>query len=133
MNRREFVTFGSFAAVQVPLGARAEQMSPPSSYSQFTVSIPHHLPKPEAIRRLKSGLGALQHEYSWLFTIQEQTWSAYHLVFRAIVMGQGADGTIDVGNNSVYLNVGLPFLFAILARAAEPLIVKQGAALLERN
>ena len=48
-------------------------------------------------------------------------------------MGQTADGTIDVANSSVYLSVALPFLLALLAQAAEPLIVKQGAALLERK
>ena len=133
MNRREFIAIGSFAAVQIPRSARAEQASPASSYSQFTVSIPHHVARPEALRRLKSGLAALQREYGWLFTIQEQTWTGYHLVFRASVMGQGAEGTIDVGNSAVYLNVGLPFLFAILAKAAEPLIIKQGTALLERK
>jgi hypothetical protein len=33
----------------------------------------------------------------------------------------------------VYLKVVLPWLLAVLARAAEPLIVKQGTALLERK
>jgi hypothetical protein len=133
MNRREFVTIGSFAVVQVPLTARAQQASPTSSYNQFAVSIPHHLARPEALRRLKSGLASLQRDYSYLFTIQDEKWSGYHLAFRASVMGQTADGTIDVAINSVYLSVALPFLLALLARAAEPLIAKQGTALLERK
>jgi hypothetical protein len=133
MNRREFISIGSFAAALIPLPARAEQATPASSYNQFAVSIPHHLPKPEAQRRLNSGLASLQREYSWLFTIQDEKWSGYHLVFRANVMGRPADGTIDVGNNAVYLSVALPWLFAVLARAAEPLIVRQGTAMLERK
>ncbi len=85
------------------------------------------------MRRLKSGLASLQREYRYPFAIQEEKWSGYHLAFRASVMGQGANGSIDVGNNSVALTVALPWLLAILARAAAPLIVKQGAAMLERK
>ena len=133
MNRREFFTVGSLAAAQIATAARAEQAGSASSYNQFAVSIPHHLAKPEALRRLKAGLIALQREYSYLFTVQDEKWSGYHLAFRASVMGQRADGIIDVGNSSVYLNVALPWLFAILARAAEPLIVKAGTAMLERK
>jgi Putative polyhydroxyalkanoic acid system protein (PHA_gran_rgn) len=132
MNRRVFVTIGSFAAV-VPTAARAQQAAPPSSMSQFAVAIPHHLPRPEALRRLKSGLASLQREYGYLFAIQDEKWSGYHLAFRASVMGQPADGTIDVTTSSVYLAVVLPWLFAVMARAAEPLIVREGTAMLERK
>jgi hypothetical protein len=133
MNRRMFLAISGFAAVQMPLTARAQQAAPPSSTSQFAVSIPHHLARPEALRRLKSGLASLQHQYSYLFTIQDEKWSGYHLAFRASVMGQPADGTIDVTAGSVYLAVVLPWLFAIMARAAEPLIVREGTAMLERK
>ncbi len=133
MNRREFISIGGSAAVLIPHATQAEQASSASSYNQFAVSIPHHLPKPEAVRRLNSGLASLQREYSWLFTIQDEKWSGYRLIFRASVMGQPADGMIDVGNSAVYLNVALPWLFAVLARAAEPLIVREGTAMLERK
>ena len=133
MNRREFIAIGSLATAAIPVAARAEQARSASSYNQFAVSIPHHLARPEALRRLKAGLASLQREYSYLFSIQDEKWSGYHLAFRASVMGQPANGTIDVASGYVYLAVVLPWLLAILARAAEPLIVKQGAALLERQ
>ena len=101
MNRRKFVSIGGFAAVLIPVAAQAEQAAPTSANNQFAVSIPHHLAKPEAMRRLNSGLASLQREYSWLFAIQDEKWSGYHLVFRANVMGQPADGTIDVGKSAV--------------------------------
>ena len=76
---------------------------------------------------LKAGLATLQREYSYLFTIREtKKWNGYHLTFYAGVLGQPADGTIDVAS-------GLPWLLAILARAAEPLIVKEGTAMLQRK
>ena len=49
------------------------------------------------------------------------------------LQGQPADGTIDVTAGSVYLTVVLPWLFAVMARAAEPLIVREGTAMLERK
>jgi hypothetical protein len=61
MNRRVFLTIGSFAAV-VPTAARAQQAAPPSSVSQFAVSIPHHIARPEAFRRFYSRLASLQRE-----------------------------------------------------------------------
>jgi hypothetical protein len=77
------------------------------------------------LRRLKVGLATLQREYSYLFTIQDEKWNGYHLTFRAGALGQPADGTIDVASGYVYLTVTLSWLLVILARAAEPLIVKQ--------
>ena len=133
MKRRELITLLTAAAAPRPLPAWAEARESAPSYNQFAVSIPHHLARAEALRRLKTGLASLQREYSYLFTIQDEKWSGYHLAFRASVMGQPADGTIDVASGYVYLKVVLPWLLVVLARAAEPLIVKQGAALLERK
>jgi hypothetical protein len=132
MNRRKFITIASCCAA-LATAARAEPAGSAPSANQFAVSIPHHLPRPEALRRLKAGLAALQRDYAYLFTIQEEKWSAYHLVFRASVMGQPADGTIDVTTGAVSLVVALPWLFVILARAAQPLIVKEGGRILDRK
>jgi hypothetical protein len=45
-----------------------------------------------------------------------QGWTGYHVQFRASVLGQMADGSIDVTDRHVLLT---------LAWAAEPLIVKE--------
>ena len=99
----------------------------------LVVTIPHRLGKDEAVRRLKSGLGNARTNFAHLFTIQEETWTGDHLAFRVSALGQTVSGGIDVLDDQVTLQVVLPWLLAILARAAEPLIVKQGAALLERQ
>ncbi|MFY9696276.1 MAG: polyhydroxyalkanoic acid synthase, partial [Xanthobacteraceae bacterium] len=61
----------------------------------LVVSIPHHLGKDEAVRRLKSGLGSVRTSYGHLFNVQEETWSDNRLQFRVSALGQAASGTID--------------------------------------
>ncbi len=79
--------------------------------NRLFVSVPHHLSKRGAFRRL----------------------NCYHLQFRASVLGQATTGSMNVTSRSVRLNVFLPWLLANLARAAEPLIVKEGTLMLERK
>jgi Putative polyhydroxyalkanoic acid system protein (PHA_gran_rgn) len=133
MSRREFIALFGVTAAAWPIAAWAEQPGPASIGNRLFVSIPHHLSKREALRRLKSGLATLQRQYSYLFTIQEESWTGYHLQFRASVLGQAADGSIDITSRYVYLSVFLPWLLATLAHAAEPLIVKEGTLMLERK
>jgi hypothetical protein len=133
MTRREFIRAAGVIAALIPAMALAQQPAQASNYNQLVIAIPHHLAKPEALRRLKSGLAALQRDYSYLFTIQDEKWTGYHLVFRASVLGQPADGTIDVASGAVHLSVVLPWMLATLAHAAEPLIVREGTAMLERK
>ena len=45
------------------------------------VSIPHHLGREEAVRRIKSGLAAARSNYSALLNIREETWDGDSLVF----------------------------------------------------
>jgi len=97
----------------------------------LVISVPHHLSRREALRRLKSGLAAIERDYAFIFTVQEQTWIDYHLQFRISVLGQAACGSIDVTNHQVHLEAFLPWLLAQLAEAAEPIIRRQGALMLE--
>ena len=53
MKRREFIAL--LTAITCPIAARAEQPNPASSYNRLFVSVPHHLSKREAFRRLNCG------------------------------------------------------------------------------
>ncbi|MGH6670912.1 MAG: polyhydroxyalkanoic acid system family protein [Xanthobacteraceae bacterium] len=97
------------------------------------VSIPHRLGKDEAARRVKAGLDGARSHFSHLFTIQEETWSGDHLDFRVSALGQAISGTIDVLDDSVNLQVVLPWLLAKLAEAIQPLIRKEGTLMLDKK
>jgi hypothetical protein len=97
------------------------------------VSIPHQLGKAEATRRLKTDLGSAGANFSHLFSIHEQTWTGDHLQFRVTALGQAVNGSIDVAEDFVRLEVFLPWLLATLAEALQPLIRKEGILLLEKK
>jgi hypothetical protein len=99
----------------------------------FIVSIPHHLGKDEAVRRLKSGLGSVRTNYAQLVAIQEETWSGDRLQFRITALGQGASGSIDVADDHVRLEVVLPWLLAKLAEKIQPFVRKEGTLMLEKK
>lgn len=99
----------------------------------LVVSIPHRLGKEEAVRRLKSGLAGARTHFAHLFTVQQETWTGDHLEFRVSALGQSASGTIDVLEDSVCLQVVLPWLLAKVAEVIQPLIRKEGALMLEKK
>jgi Putative polyhydroxyalkanoic acid system protein (PHA_gran_rgn) len=99
----------------------------------FVISIPHRLGKDEAIRRLKSGLGNVRTSYSHLFSVQEEVWTDDRLQFRVAALGQTANGTIEVTQDYVNLEVFLPWLLAQLAEMIQPLVRKEGMQLLEKK
>ena len=99
----------------------------------LVVSIPHRLGKDEAIRRLKTGLAQIQTKYSQLFAVSEETWDRDRLQFRISALGQTVSGTIDVAEDSVRLEILLPWLLGKLAETLQPLIRREGTLLLEKK
>jgi hypothetical protein len=108
--------------------ARERTMSRP-----LVVMIPHHLGKPEAIRRLKSGLAGVRENLPRLVAVQEEVWTDGLLQFRVGALGQVARGTIDVQDDHVRLEVMLPWLLALLADKIQPAIRAQGTLMLEKK
>jgi hypothetical protein len=99
----------------------------------IVVSIPHHLGKDEAVRRLKSGIAGVRTNYSHLFDIQEENWTGDQMAFRVSALAQTIGGTIDVADDHVTLQVFLPWLLAKLAEAIQPLIRREGTLMLEKK
>ncbi|MGC1358998.1 MAG: polyhydroxyalkanoic acid system family protein [Xanthobacteraceae bacterium] len=99
----------------------------------LVVSIPHRLGKDEAIRRLKTGLAEIRTKYSQLFSVSEETWDQARLQFRISALGQAVSGTIDVAEDSVRLEIFMPWLLAKLAETLQPLIRREGTLMLEKK
>jgi hypothetical protein len=97
------------------------------------VSIPHHLGREEALRRIKSGIATARTSYSSVLAIHEETWSGDRLAFNVSALGQTASGLIDVADDHVRLEVTLPWLLAKLAEKFTPAIRKEGTLLLEKK
>jgi Putative polyhydroxyalkanoic acid system protein (PHA_gran_rgn) len=99
----------------------------------LVVSIPHHLGKEEALRRLKNGLAEVGTSFGHLFSVKEQIWTGDHLRFQVSALGQSASGSIDVADDHVRLEVLLPWFLAKLVGTIQPLIRKEGTLLLEKK
>ena len=99
----------------------------------LVVLIPHRLGKPEAIRRLKSGLDGVRPNLSRLLAVQEEVWTDNQLRFRVRALGQVASGSIEVQDDHVRLEVVLPWLLALLADKIQPAIRARGTLMLEKK
>jgi len=99
----------------------------------ITVSIPHHLGKDEALRRIKTGIGSARSNFASVLTVQEETWTGDTLAFRVSALAQQTAGTIKVAEDHVKLDVELPWLLAKLAKAITPVIQKEGTLMLEKK
>jgi hypothetical protein len=99
----------------------------------LVVTIPHRLGKEEAKRRLKDGLQRARTDYSKLMSVQEENWNEDRVAFRLSTFGQSAQGTIDVGEDQLRIEVQLPWLLGALAEKLQPLIRKEGTLLLEKK
>lgn len=96
------------------------------------ITIPHSLGKDEAIRRLKSGLGSASSSLP-IVKIDEETWTDSHLAFRFSALGQSAQGTADVQDDSVRIEVVLPWFLQKVAEVVQATITSRAQILLEKK
>ena len=99
----------------------------------LVVSIPHHLGREEAARRIKSGLASVRAHYSAFLSIREETWIGDRLILSIAALGQSASGLIDFADDHVRLELTLPWLLAKLAERFTPAIRKEGTLMLEKK
>jgi hypothetical protein len=95
-----------------------------------TASVPHRLGKAEALRRLKLGLSRAKGQFGSLLTIEHEEWSGDTLRFQMRALGQSAAGTITVLEQSLLIEVTLPWLLAKVAERILPAMQKQATLLL---
>jgi putative polyhydroxyalkanoate system protein len=99
----------------------------------ISVSIPHHLGKDEALRRIRDGVTDARTKFASVLTVQQADWSGDTLSFQVSAVAQQVGGTIEVLDNSVKLDVELPWILAKLAKVIAPAIQKEGTLLLDKK
>ena len=99
----------------------------------IVVDIPHDLGRAEARRRLEQGFGRLRGQIAGNVASVEETWSGDRLTFRAGALGQTVTGRLDVFDQSVRIEVDLPWFLAAVAEKLRGRLQQEGALLLEKK
>jgi len=97
-----------------------------------TVTISHRLGRDEAKRRIDGGLGTIRQELAQFVKSLDYTWENYRLDFRATAMFQTITGRIEVYEEFVKVELGLPRLLHMVAKTIAGRIEKTATALLEK-
>jgi hypothetical protein len=97
------------------------------------ISLPHHLPRHEAVRRLQDGFAGLRQQFAQNLAQIEDRWTGDHLDLKATAFGQSITARLDVRDTTVDVEIDLPWLFAVLAEKIKGQVEQAGRRLLERK
>jgi hypothetical protein len=103
-----------------------------SATEPVTVTISHRLGREEAKRRIDTGLSTIRRELAHFVKSIDYDWQEYRLDFRATAMFQTITGTIEVYEEFVRVELGLPRLLHLMARTIAGRIEQTGHALLDK-
>jgi len=101
-----------------------------SATEPLVVTISHRLGRQEAKRRLDGGLDTIRRELGAYVKSLEYRWDCDALDFKASAMLQTITGRIEVFDDHVRVELNLPRLLHLAAKAIAGRIERQGAALL---
>jgi hypothetical protein len=96
------------------------------------ITISHALGKEEVLRRLRPALGQAAHTFP-VIKVEQEVWSGDRMDFRVRSLGQAITGNVQVLDDSVRLEVSLPWLLAKFANALQRTIAQKGRILLEKK
>ncbi|CAO3448944.1 MULTISPECIES: polyhydroxyalkanoic acid system family protein [unclassified Azospirillum] len=99
----------------------------------LTLSIPHSLGRAEAKRRLVDGMGEARARLSAVAASVDDSWTDDRLNFRVVALAQTIAGHIDVLDDSVEMEVQLPWALALLADKIKNKVSRQGTLMLEKK
>ena len=98
----------------------------------LVITLSHKLGKEEALRRIKPALSKASENFPVL-KVEEETWSGDRLDFRVRAIGQAAAGNVQVHDDTVRLEVTLPWLLHKFGQAVQRTIEGRGRILLEKK
>jgi hypothetical protein len=99
----------------------------------FTVIIGHRLGKVEAVRRINEGFARTNGHLGGMIAMEQETWQGDTLRFRMRALGQAAAGSIEVLEDTLRIEVSLPYLLAKAAKRLLPILRKEATLLLEKK
>ena len=99
----------------------------------LTLSIPQSLGRAEAKRRLVDGMGEARARLSAVSASVDDSWTDDRLNFRVVALAQTIAGHIDVLDDSVEMEVQLPWALALLAEKIKHKVSRQGTLMLEKK
>jgi hypothetical protein len=97
----------------------------------ITVTISHRLGRDEAKRRIEGGLESIRTEVAAYVKSLDYGWDGYTLDFRVSAMMQTITGRIEIYEEFVRVELGLPRLLHLMAKRIIGRIERRGASLLE--
>jgi hypothetical protein len=98
----------------------------------ITVTISHKLGREEAKRRVDGGLGKIRADIEPYVRSLDYRWeSDYTLALNASAMMQTISGRIEIYEDFIKIELGLPRLLHLIAKTITGRIQKTGASLLE--
>jgi hypothetical protein len=98
-----------------------------------TVIVAHRLGKAEAVRRLKDGLASANGRLGSMIALDQQSWEGDTLRLRIRAVGQVATARVAVLDDSLRIEVELPWLLEKAAKWLLPALRKQATLLLEKK
>ena len=100
----------------------------------LVVSISHRLGKAEARRRIETGFSRLRGgDLSLLLTVEQEQWTGDTVRFQMRGLGQVASGAIEVLDDSLRIEVTLPWLLQKFAERLVPALRKETTLMLEKK
>ena len=99
----------------------------------LTISIPHQLGRAEARRRLDELVSNVQGQSAGMLQRVEQHWDGDTLHFHIGAMGQSISGTAQVAEQTVNLDIALPWMLSMLAGTVKKQIEHHARDLLQHQ
>ncbi len=96
------------------------------------VTISHRLGKGEAVRRIKEGFAHTSGHLGPMIAIEQQVWEGDTLRFLVRALGQTAVASIEVLEDSLRIEVSLPWLLAKAANRLLTVLRKEATRLLAK-
>ncbi|HET6767953.1 MAG TPA: polyhydroxyalkanoic acid system family protein [Chitinophagaceae bacterium] len=96
----------------------------------FKLSIPHNLPQPEALSRIKYSLAKLKHQQKDKVSGIKEDWQEETCIFQFTALGFTVSGTLTVHPSSVEIDSKLPFTVFLFRNKIKQVISEKGKELL---